>query len=221
MTLEVIELTINFLNKGDNESAIAILQSERDRLIDLRKQNDDISVQKAFEKYMLEPGIKKQYNYERQSSNVYSYENGLFSFGNGISLYRLKNELIISEEMKDSEWTYDYGEFFESEEKEIENYVEKTDCIKKVEPAVIEKNLEHCEQLLGDKKLLVEFESRSVETKVVIYESGVINHAFSLKQIDFMETFLGKDATVYISAKTPVAYAESDKGKGYVLGYRT
>jgi len=99
--------------------------------------------------------------------------------------------------------------------------VEKTDCIKKVEPAVIEKNLEHCEQLLGDKKLLVEFESRSVETKVVIYESGVINHAFSLKQIDFMETFLGKDATVYISAKTPVAYAESDKGKGYVLGYRT
>lgn len=41
--------------------------------------------------------------------------------------------------------------------------------------------LEHCDELLGDNKLLVEFESKSIEKGIVKYESGIVIHDFNLK----------------------------------------
>ena len=75
-----------------------------------------------------------------------------------------------------------------------------------------------CKMQLGSNKLLVEFQSDPCQNEVTIYESGPVQHSFSSKQIKYLDIFLGPDAKTYISAKNPLAYAESEKGMAFVLG---
>lgn len=200
MRLEEIELILKMLNEGHDENAKAILRAERDRLLYLKNQHNEILVQEAFNKYAEEIALFDNSKW----SNLYSYVDSLFTFTNGISIYRLRKHLTILEEMK----------------KAMRKDSNDVLLLKEAEIKEIDGMFDRCEMLLGDNKLLVEFENRSVENQITTYESGPVCHAFSMKQIDYMDTFLGKDAKVYMSDKNPIAYAESDKGTGYVLGIK-
>lgn len=198
MNLEEINLILNLLNEGHNDNATAILNAERDRLLQLRKQHNQILVQQEFEKYISEILM---FNGSKWS-NLYSYVDGLFTFSNGISIYRLWKHLQIPEELKEK-YRYDSKNIHILREAKIK----EIDTIKN-----------QCEKLLGNNKLLVDFSHKSTEWQTTTYGSGPIQHSFDMKQTNFMDTFLGPNVEVYISDKNPIAYGESDKGTGFILG---
>lgn len=202
MEIKQMEEMLFFLDNNDLENLRTVILREKEKLIKLNDQQRLMVIQKTFEKYAVE--IPDIFTCKPQWSNLYNYSNGIFTFTNGISIYQLKREFVVPKIII---------------KKKRKNFKE-IPVLRQVEEKDFIPMLEHCDELLGDNKLLVEFESKSIEKGIVKYESGIVIHDFNLKQIKYMNTFLGQDAVVYISENNLITYGESDMGKGYVLGIK-
>lgn len=164
-----------------------------------QRKNKQLTIQKMFEKYIttvIYPGYNKE--------NIYGNVDGLFTFTNFISLYQLSTPLVISDfitnkQKRGSRWEYRSRI---ANEDELNEYLFKF------------------QRIIDNSKLLVESDRIFIEQEKVIVSYGAIRHFFSMKQMDFMNKFLGNNIRIYISEKTPIVYGESDKGKGFIFGFK-
>lgn len=56
------------------------------------------------------------------------------------------------------------------------------------------------------------------ELSYYILKRGELTYQFKTDYIEYLASFVGKDATIYVDTKNPIALAESENGTGYILG---
>lgn len=114
-----------------------------------------ISGQKTFEKYITnvpKPGYDKY--------NFYGELNGLFTLANGNSLYQLNEPFLISN-------------FILDKQRKGARWVHRSKLASEEE---LKKYLYSCKKLMGNNRLLVEFQSKNADNSIINYDSGIISH---------------------------------------------
>jgi len=163
------------------------------------KKHRKLNVQKSFETYIttvLKPGYSK--------SNYYGTEDGLFTFTNGASLFQLIEPLIVSEfitnkQRRGSRW-------------EHRSKLDKEGKLRQL--------LHKLDQKMSNNELFeVEAKEEDVDKKQVVLISGTNKIRFNIYQFSYMDKFLGKDISLQVSPDG-LAFGESEKGKGYILGLK-
>lgn len=198
MELNKIEEMLNLLERNELTTLKQMLLAEKQKGLKNHNQKELEMLQRNFENYMVR--LVDSDNPIRP--NLYGFMKGMLTFTNNISFFELNSGILMPIELAKKVLPSQISRFKEASEDKLTSISEQYS------------------RLLGDSKLLVQFESKHLESQTISYESGTIIHSFSIKQTEYIEHFLGKNYRLYISEKNPVAYGESSKGKGYILGIK-
>lgn len=188
LDLNELNKALESLNSNNDKIAIKMLLQEKAILLHQQEVNMHLqSIQDYFLRYM-------ETTTSKTIEKLYNYSNGITTFANMISLYKITGELALNST-------------------EHINLVTKN-CLESIEDKLEEK--------MSD-KLHVDLVNIWDDDGKITYLENRKNRAyqyFSTDQFQFLNNFLGDEKELYISKNNSLLYAESDYGKSYLLGLK-
>ncbi len=160
---------------------------------DLNKLRQYVDREKA--KYYLKNARNALSSYLVNNLGLGYIDENKIILTNGLSLYILNSDEILTQKQKDSEQTMP-----------IKNITFLLDQLEKYEKKQY--------VVIGETKNPIPSE------KKVISVDGSVCYFFSQRSFNYSKKFLGEDALYKMCVDTPACLAESEKGKGLILGLR-